>query len=318
MKKISIVVPVYNVAEFLPACLDSLVQQTFRLQDYEVILVNDGSTDNSAQICQDYVKRYPALLQLLTKENGGLSDARNYGLARCQGQYVLFIDSDDYVERKMLERMYDLTNQGTKRLVECNFVWEYADHQRLDQRSGYSSLQDYLVNGRVVAWNKMYQREWLLQTKVEFPKGKLYEDQNFFFKLVLFLKDINEIAVDTQAEVHYRQRSDSISYAQASKISDIFWIYQDIIDYYQQHDGERYYSEIQYRFCRNLLGNVLLRKVRPLSDRQQKKMLVAQVWQKIDQWFPDWKKNHYLRQPGKVNWYLRLVRPRLTQILLAI
>ncbi|MFT8394266.1 MAG: hypothetical protein ABF624_09585 [Liquorilactobacillus ghanensis] len=61
-----------------------------------------------------------------------------------------------------------------------------------------------------------------------------------------------------------------------------------------------------------------MRKVRPLSDRQQKKMLVAQVWQKIDQWFPDWKKNHYLRRPGKVNWYLRLVRPRLTQILLAI
>ncbi|KRL40864.1 glycosyltransferase family 2 protein [Liquorilactobacillus nagelii] len=318
MKKISVVIPVYNVAEFLPTCLDSLVHQTFPSQDYEVLLVDDGSTDNSAQICQQYIERYPQLLRLLTKKNGGLSDARNYGLARCQGNYVLFIDSDDYVEKQMLARMYTLTDQETKKIVECNFIWEYPNRQRLDLRSGYQSVADYLINGRVVAWNKLYRRDWLLQTKVEFPKGKLYEDQNFFFKIILFLDNINEIALDQTAEVHYRQRSGSISYNQASKITDIFWIYQDLIDYYQLHQGDRYYAEIQYRFCRNLLGNVLLRKIRPLKNRQQKQTLTTQIWQKIDAWFPDWKENPYLKRPGKVNSYLRLVKPFWTKLLVTI
>ena len=133
MKKISVIVPVYNVSAYLPRCLESLVAQT--LTEYEVILVNDGSTDASGEICQTYADKYPALIQYYEKENGGLSDARNYGLPYATGQYVLFIDSDDYVEPEMLARMYAKSQAGQKKIVECNFFGN------MRQRKGLISLK---------------------------------------------------------------------------------------------------------------------------------------------------------------------------------
>ncbi|WP_281165005.1 glycosyltransferase family 2 protein [Liquorilactobacillus sicerae] len=318
MKKISVVVPVYNVAEFLPQCLNSLLQQTFAPSDYELIVVNDGSTDDSLKICQTFAHQYPHLIRLYSQKNGGLSAARNFGLQYCQGKYVLFIDSDDYVEPKMLERMYALSVGGQKKIIECNFIWEFSNHARQDLRTDYNSLNDYLVHGRVVAWNKLYLRSWLLATKVLFPTGRLYEDQAFFFKLVAQLKNIKEVAVDQIPEVHYRQRNDSISYNEASRLDDIFWIYQDILDYYQQQAENRFTREIEYRFCRNLLGNVLLRKVRQLPNQAEKKNFESQIWQKINSWFPQWKKNPYLHQSGLINLYLRLTNPIVTKLILKL
>lgn len=316
MKKVSIIVPVYNVAQYLAQCIKSLLQQTFNASTYEIILIDDGSTDDSSQICQRFALQYPQRIRLQRKKNGGLSDARNYGLQFCQGKYVLFIDADDYVEPRMLERMYALTAGGHKKIVECNFWWEFADHAKKDLRFNYLSLKDYLIHARVVAWNKLYLRQWLLNSQVLFPKGRLYEDQAFFFKTAAYLNDVTEIAVDQLPEIHYRQRNDSISYSEASRLTDIFWIYQDILNFYQKQSSKNYQTEIEYRFCRNLLGNVLLRKVRHLKEQQQKKELQQQIWRKIAVWFPNWKKNPYLKQGGAVNLYLRLINPFLASWLI--
>ena len=103
-KKVSIIVPVYGVEEWLERCMESLVHQT--LQDIEIIVVNDGSPDNSQEIIDRYVKEYPDLVQGHIKENGGLSDARNYGLQYATGEYIAFVDSDDYVDVTMYEKLY--------------------------------------------------------------------------------------------------------------------------------------------------------------------------------------------------------------------
>src|SRR5574344_2022066 len=103
MIKVSVIVPVYNVEKYLPKCLDSLVNQT--LQDIEIIVVNDGTKDNSQKIIDKYAKKYKNIKSYI-KENGGLSDARNYGVAKANGEYISFIDSDDYIDKKMLEKMY--------------------------------------------------------------------------------------------------------------------------------------------------------------------------------------------------------------------
>ena len=318
MKRISIIVPVYNVAQYLSQCIVSLLQQTFNPSAYEIILVDDGSTDNSPQICRRFALQYPKQINLQHKKNGGLSDARNYGLQFCSGKYVLFIDADDYVEPRMLERMYALTDGGHKKMVECNFWWEFPDQVKKDLRFNYLSLKDYLIHARVVAWNKLYLRQWLLDSRVLFPKGRLYEDQAFFFKTAAYLNDLSEIAVDQLPEVHYRQRCDSISYSEASRLTDIFWIYQDILNFYQDQPTKNYQAEIEYRFCRNLLGNVLLRKVRHLKNQQQKRELQQQIWRKIAVWFPNWKKNPYLKQGGAVNLYLRLINPFLASWLVKL
>ena len=117
MTKISVIVPVYNVEDLLPKCLDSLVNQTF--DDYEVIVVNDGSPDNSQDIIDEYQKKYSNIIKPLKKENGGLSSARNYGLKYAQGEFVLYVDSDDWVSNDMLEKMYMTAVRDNSDIVVC-------------------------------------------------------------------------------------------------------------------------------------------------------------------------------------------------------
>ncbi|MDN7145535.1 glycosyltransferase [Liquorilactobacillus mali] len=304
-KKISVIVPVYNVANYLKRCVDSLLVQTMNKNDFEIILVDDGSTDGSGNLCDEYQANFEQI-RTLHKQNGGLSDARNYALQYARGDYLLFIDSDDFVESEMLERMYAQSDDGSKKIVECNFFWDFEDKTRLDVRQGYDSLADYLVNGRVVAWNKLYLREWIERTKVTFPVGKLYEDQNFFFKVVAWLNDISEVAIDTKCEVHYVQRSNSISYSETGRIAEIIWIYDDILNYYKEKQlFKEYNDELEYRFYRNLFGNVLLRKVIKLKDKKIRTDLLDLIWQKTQEWFPNRKDNKYLKKLSAKNLYLR-------------
>lgn len=313
--KISVVVPVYNVEDYLKKCVESLLNQTMPQTDYNVILVDDGSTDSSGKICDEFQKSHPSVITAMHKKNGGLSDARNYGMKQAKGKYILFIDSDDYVEPQMFERMYALSQNGSKKIVECNFIWEFEDKSKNDIKLSYKSLKDYLVEGRVVAWNKLYLREWLNEIRVEFPFGKLYEDQPFFFKLVACLNDISEVAVDQWCEVHYIQRSSSISNSETDKITDIIADYSDILNFYQKEDRLNiYYEELEYRFVRNLLGNVLLRKVSKISNKSVRKKILDTLMSKIKEWFPQWKKNKYLKQGGMVNIYLKIMNPFLYKV----
>ena len=127
MPKVSVIVPVYNVEEYLERCLDSLVNQT--LKDIEIIIVNDGSTDGSKEIIQKYLNKYKNIVYL-EKENGGLSSARNYGIPYAKGEYIGFVDSDDYVELTMYEKMYNKAIEEKSDMVECDFIWEYPNKKR--------------------------------------------------------------------------------------------------------------------------------------------------------------------------------------------
>ena len=118
--KVSVIVPVYNVEKYLRKCLGSLVSQT--LQDIEIIVVNDGSGDHSQEIIEEFSEKYPEKIRNFTKENGGLSDARNYGLDRATGEFISFVDSDDYVTATMFGEMYDLAKKYNAEMVVCNPV----------------------------------------------------------------------------------------------------------------------------------------------------------------------------------------------------
>ena len=116
---VSIIVPVYNMQSYLEACLDSLVNQT--LQKIEIIIIDDGSKDNSAQIIKEYAERYPDIIRALHKENGGQATARNMGIRESKGEYIGFVDSDDVVDTNMYAEMYQLAKQKNCDLVECNY-----------------------------------------------------------------------------------------------------------------------------------------------------------------------------------------------------
>ena len=124
MVKVSVIVPVYNVEKYLERCLLSLVNQS--LQDIEIIVVNDGSPDNSQTIIDKFASEYKNVKSYI-KENGGLSDARNYGTKKAVGEYIAFVDSDDYVSEQMYEQMYQKAKEGDFDLVVCDLNYIYPD-----------------------------------------------------------------------------------------------------------------------------------------------------------------------------------------------
>ena len=119
MYKLSIVALVYNLEKYLPRCLDALVNQT--LEDIEILCVDDGSTDSAPQIIEEYAKKYPSKVKAFHKENGGEFTTRNYGLERAQGEYVTFVDTDDYVEPNWAEKLYNAAKEADADLAVCGF-----------------------------------------------------------------------------------------------------------------------------------------------------------------------------------------------------
>ena len=145
MPKISIIVPVYNVEIYIDKCLKILTEQTLR--DIEIIIVNDGSLDKSEEIIEKYVKENPTKIKYYEKENGGLSSARNYGLEYATGEYIAFLDSDDYVETNMYEEMYNLAKKENADMVECDFIWEWEYGKKIfDKRRVYKSKEEMMKN----------------------------------------------------------------------------------------------------------------------------------------------------------------------------
>ena len=130
MPKLSLIIPVYNVENYIEKCLDSVVNQT--IDDMEIIIVNDGSKDKSKEKINKYLQKYKEKIKYLEKENGGLSSARNFGIPHATGEYIAFLDSDDYVEPKMYEEMYNLAKKEDADMVECDFIWEYPNKSKED------------------------------------------------------------------------------------------------------------------------------------------------------------------------------------------
>ena len=218
MKSVSVIVPFYNVENYIEKCLETLVEQT--LEDIEIILVNDGSKDGSKIIVDKFIKKYPEKILYLEKENGGLSDARNYAISYAKGEYIAFLDSDDYVEKTMYKDMYELAKKENSDMVECDFYWEYSlDRKKEDIGIIYNGKKEMLEKIRVVAWNKLIKRDILEKSKIVFPKGYRYEDVEFTYKLVPYL---NKVSFLKKPCVHYIQREGSISNNQNERNKEIF------------------------------------------------------------------------------------------------
>ena len=146
MVYVSVIVPIYNVEKYLGDCLESLLHQT--LKNIEVLLVNDGTKDNSGIIAKKYADKYPQLFKYLEKENGGLSDARNFAIPYAKGKYLAFVDSDDYVAAAMFEKLYNLAEANNADMVDCEFEYVYEEsgkHKRVSFPT-YKSKYDCLIN----------------------------------------------------------------------------------------------------------------------------------------------------------------------------
>ena len=303
MPKVSVIVPVYNVEEYIDKCLNTLVHQT--LKDIEFIVVNDGATDNSKNIILNYKEKYPNKIVYVEKENGGLSDARNYGMPYAKGDYIAFLDSDDYVELDIYEKLYNRAIETDADMVECDFYWEYPDKKVHDQNANYKSESDMYANARVVAWNKLYKRDILLNSGILFPKGLRYEDLEFFYKILPQLKKIELI---NEPLIHYVQRDNSITYVQNERTKEIFTILDNVLEYYKQNGlYEKYNQELEYMYVRILFGSSLKRMAK-IKEKTIRKKLLQETLEKVYETFPNWKKNKILTENNTPkNLYLRTI-----------
>ena len=199
MKKVSVIVPVYNVEKYLPQCLDSLVNQTLR--DIEILVVNDGSPDNSQAIIDAYREKYPELIRSYMKENRGQGSARNLGLSHADGEYISFIDSDDWIDRDALKSMYELAEKESSDIVICDM----ADHFEDGSVRNYNCTKyDSVYAVTPSASNKIFRRTAI--GDLRFLEDIWYEDFDFTTKLLLKKP---RISVISKTFYHCNCREDS-------------------------------------------------------------------------------------------------------------
>lgn len=303
MPKVSVIVPVYNVEKYISKCLDTLVNQT--LDDIEIIIVNDGSKDKSKEIIKKYETKYLEKIKYYEKENGGLSDARNYGMKYANGEYIAFLDSDDYVELDMYEKMYEIAKKENSDMVECNFIWEYPNKTREDIGEIYNNKKEMIEKIRVVAWNKLIKKEIVEKSKVSFPVGFRYEDVEFTYKLIPYL---NKVSFIKKPLVHYIQRENSISNMQNEKTKEIFVVLDNVLRFYKENNFyEEYKNELEYVYTRYLLCSSLLRMVK-IEDKNIRKKLLNETWENLNNKFPNWKKNKILnKNKSKKDIYIKTI-----------
>ena len=216
---LSIIVPIYNVEQYLDRCIQSILNQTY--QNLEIILVDDGATDCSGAIADSYAAK-DKRIKVFHKENGGLSDARNYGLEHVTGDYILFIDSDDFIVNIMCERLITVASSNNADIVSCNYYIYRGDDDisihtmsvQDDKRTftGMDMLRYYLLKTEPfdlnVVWNKIFKLDLFNGVEpVRFPKGRVQEDNFTIFRLFL---NANSIVTVNEPLYYYVQRAGSI------------------------------------------------------------------------------------------------------------
>ena len=256
MVKVSVVIPVYNVENYLRECLSSVINQT--LKDIEIICVNDGSTDNSLRILREYEK-LDDRITLIHQTNKGTASARNLAMEYARGKYLFFLDSDDYIELNALEELYECVEENSLDFLIFQainydegkkefFETEYFSMNRLKEFTkgsifNYNDLGDMIFNVSVTAWQKLYNRNFIENIGARFPDGLLFED-NLFFWEVLF----NAERVMFLPEFYYVRRihKHSIMISADKRFIDSIEVNRLIIEKFREYDLLDRFKHILY------------------------------------------------------------------------
>ena len=201
---ISIIVPVYNVQDYVLKCLNSLVEQSY--DSIEIIVVDDGSTDESGDICDDVAKKNKKI-KVFHKNNGGLSSARNYGIKKAKGEYICFVDSDDYVKKDFVKKLVEAALENEEAdIAVCGYNFEIPKAEVLTGKEATIRLLVEQNNMEIIAWNKIYKRN--IFDGISYPEGMNYEDNLTTYKL---LSKANKVVYIPESLYVYVERSGSIT-----------------------------------------------------------------------------------------------------------
>ena len=303
--KISVIIPVYNVEQYIDKCLDSLVKQTFK--DLEIIIVNDGSPDNSEAIIKKYEKKYKNI-KYFKKENGGQSSARNFGLKHATGRYITFIDSDDYVSYDMYEKMYEKATSGDYDVVMCDLNYVYPDKKvrvSCGIKEDTTNIKDVLLNNYPVVWNKLFKRELFEDNNLLFKTGVWFEDVEFLYRIFPYVKTVGVIHEPFN---QYIQREGSVMKTVNQKIYDYIGNMNGIIDFYKERKlYDEYKKEIEFAYVRYLYATFI--KSMSRYDKKEYMKAVNLAIKNVKEHYPHYRKNGYFYKSFKGIYLLLFSRP---------
>lgn len=302
--KVSVIVPIYNASKYLSQTLDSLVNQT--LQDIEIICINDGSTDNSESILNEYKRNYPEKIVVYTKLNRGIAHTRNFGLSKVTSEFFGFVDSDDTVELNMFETLYNKAMESSSELVISDFYWSYPDKENIVKDGPYLTNKEILTTMFATLWNKLYKTSFIKELNIDFPEGYRYEDASFLYKMIPYLKKWTYVSIPF---VHYRQTAGSITHNHNDRVKDMIYVFKNLFDFYHQRNlFNEYKMELEYLFIRFFLGNSFLRTCQ-IKDKSDRNITLNLSYKILHENFPDWKNNEYINRPGLRNKYFKTITP---------
>ena len=265
--KLSIIVPVYKVEEYLGECVDSLLSQT--IDDYEIILVDDGSPDNSGKIADEYAAVNPDMIRVLHIDNGGQGRARNFALDIAKGDFVGFVDSDDWVTHDMYEKMYTRAAETGADVAVCDFMERFADGR---ESMLPASLQDNWLGSAGSSCNKIFRRS--LVGALRFPVGLWYED--FYFSAVMLLRSKHTEFIAEPLYIYRRGQESTMHNNNAAKNLDMLTI-MDMLE--KQMVPVGYKDDFEFF----LVNHVLLDSISRLAkqDAPERKEVIGKLRQYV-------------------------------------
>ncbi len=290
--ELSIIIPVYNVEDYLAECLDSILQQGY--DDYEIILVDNQSTDRSYAICEEYVKRYPEAVKLYQYAKWGAAAVRNFGVKKARGEYIWFVDSDDYLEKGAIRKLMETAERERADAVvmAVRRVYEGGRENILTavDTTKPNWKKRYAMYG-LAPFQNLYRRDFWTRN-LSFPEGMIHEDMAILSTAVLYT---DKVAFVDEPLYNYRQRQNSVLHQKGwnPHSLDIFAALAILLEKFKEAGKfEEYYDELEYF----VIWNLLIDSAKDFYGHKEGKIGQKQTRETLKRTFPKWRKNRYLRQ----------------------
>lgn len=298
--KISVIIPVYNSSTYLRKCLDSVVNQT--LKDIEIIVINDGSTDDSKNIIEEYSCKYKNI-NFIDQENKGIGKTRNIGIKKATGEYITFVDSDDYIKENMLEEYYKYAKKHNFDLVIGSYIKKINNKEIIFENNKFKTgnvktTPQILYLIEYGPWAKLYKREMLINNNIYFDEKRKYEDMPFVSKALLKSKLIGQI---TEPYYYYIIHNNSETTTMDKRVFDILDILKEIKDYYKREYYLR--DELDYVIINKVTTYMLQQRVQ--KDNKLRIKFIDAGYAFLNKNIKNWRGNKYYK---KTNFLKRIIK----------
>ena len=299
MPKLSVIIPVYNAKRYLRRCLDS-VFESLKLTDsirggFEVLLIDNDSNDDSLAICKEYAKKYPKIVSVLQCHTPGAAAVRNFGVEKAKGEYIWFIDADDWISGEAILNLIEKADETGADLVMMGAERIYPDGHS-DYLSPVSpkepNYRSRFVRYGMGPWQVLIRRKWWLEHEFSFKEGFIHEDMELMSALILYTDKLSSI---DKPLYYYAQNADSVLHRRrfSPHIFDIFPVLEGLYGRFAMAGAtKKYHDELEWFF----IWNLLIDSAKDFGQFPEGKPGFQRSREMLKKYFPNWRKNRFLRQ----------------------